>query len=64
MSAFAQMSDVQFAEHLTTELKVAAIPLTPFYGHAPEQKIVRFCFAKKQETLNAAVDNLKQGLSA
>jgi methionine aminotransferase len=64
LSAFAQMSDVQFAEHLTTELKVAAIPLTPFYGHAPEQKIVRFCFAKKQETLNAAVDNLKQGLSA
>ena len=64
LSAFAQLSDVQFAEYLTTELKVAAIPLTPFYEHAPEQKIVRFCFAKKPETLHAALNQLQQGLSA
>ena len=37
---------------------MAAIPLSAFYGDGFDQHIVRFCFAKKDETLNAALERL------
>ncbi len=37
---------------------VAAIPLAPFYRGGFEQRIVRFCFAKRDETLRLALDRL------
>jgi methionine aminotransferase len=47
-----------FCQWLTREVGVAAIPLSAFYGNGFDQKVVRFCFAKKDETLKAALDRL------
>ena len=58
-SAISQDSEAQFAEWLTTELKVAAIPVSAFYAQGKESGIVRFCFAKKDETLNLALARLR-----
>ena len=58
-AAISQDSEAQFAEWLTTELKVAAIPVSAFYAEAKESGIVRFCFAKKDETLNLALERLR-----
>ena len=58
-SAISQDSEAQFAEWLTTELKVAAIPVSAFYAQSKESGIVRFCFAKKDETLNLALARLR-----
>lgn len=46
-----QMTDVEFCEWLTKEQGVAAIPVSVFCKNAPEMKLVRFCFAKNDETL-------------
>ncbi len=51
-------SEVEFAEWLTTEIKVAAIPVSAFYRDGKESGIVRFCFAKKDETLALALERL------
>ena len=51
-------SDVAFAERLAREIGVAAIPLSPFYEHPPESKLVRFCFAKREATLAEAAARL------
>jgi methionine aminotransferase len=56
-----QVSDLredEFCKWLTTELGVAAIPLSAFYGSGFDQRVVRFCFAKKDETLNTALERL------
>lgn len=54
-----QMSDTDFAIWLTKEIGVAVIPLSVFYTQAPEkQRLVRFCFAKTEETLAAAAAKL------
>ena len=58
-SAISQASEAQFAEWLTTELKVTAIPVSAFYAQGKESGIVRFCFAKKDETLNLALERLR-----
>lgn len=47
-----------FCQWLTTEIGVAAIPLSAFYGNGFDQRVVRFCFAKKDETLKTALDRL------
>ena len=63
LARFSAMSDVEFAVHLTQHIGVAAIPLSPFYGAPPaDQKLVRFCFAKKEDTLTAALKALQLGL--
>lgn len=56
--AISGMPETAFAEWLTTEIKVAAIPVSPFYRQARESGIVRFCFAKKDETLALALQRL------
>jgi methionine transaminase len=48
----------EFCQWLTREVGVAAIPLSAFYGNGFDQKVVRFCFAKKDETLQAALVRL------
>jgi methionine transaminase len=55
---FADLSERAFAEHLTREIGVAAIPLSAFYHDAVEQQTVRFCFAKKEATLEEAAKRL------
>ena len=57
-SAISELGEVDFCRWLTTEVGVAAIPLSVFYDGGREQRIVRFCFAKKDETLNAALERL------
>ncbi|MDO8776702.1 MAG: pyridoxal phosphate-dependent aminotransferase [Burkholderiaceae bacterium] len=54
------LSEAEFCKWLTVEVGVAAIPLSAFYGQGFDQRIVRFCFAKKDETLNLALEKLKQ----
>jgi len=49
-----------FCQWLTREIGVAAIPLSAFYGDGFDQKVVRFCFAKKDETLRAAITRLSR----
>ena len=56
--AVSDMPEVQFAQWLTTELKVAAIPVSAFYTSRKESGIVRFCFAKEDATLQLALDRL------
>ena len=48
----------EFCQWLTREVGVAAIPLSAFYGNGFDQKVVRFCFAKRDETLTAALERL------
>jgi len=52
------LSEADFCQWLTREVGVAAIPLSAFYGNGFDQKVVRFCFAKKDETLQAALAQL------
>jgi methionine transaminase len=52
--------DLVFARRLTIELGVAAIPLSPFYAEPPAQRLVRFCFCKRSETLDAAAERLQR----
>ncbi len=52
------LSETEFCKWLTSEIGVAAIPLSAFYGNGFDQRVVRFCFAKKDETLNAALERL------
>jgi methionine aminotransferase len=56
--AISQATEAEFAEWLTGEIKVAAIPVSAFYQTGKESGIVRFCFAKKDETLRLALDRL------
>jgi methionine aminotransferase len=53
------LDDTEFARWLTTERGVACIPISAFYGSPPPgQRLVRFCFAKREETLAAAIERL------
>jgi methionine aminotransferase len=53
------MPDMEFAQWLTKEHGVATIPVSVFYRNKKDDKLIRFCFAKKEETLNDAVARLK-----
>jgi len=57
-SAVSDLPDTAFCEWLTTEVGVAAIPLSAFYRVAPPLRVARFCFAKRDETLDAALARL------
>ncbi len=52
------LGEAEFCKWLTTEIGVAAIPLSAFYGSGFDQQVVRFCFAKKDETLQLALERL------
>lgn len=57
-SALSDLSDVEFCRWLTIEHKVAAIPVSVFYEQKQDNKVIRFCFAKKEETLIEAASRL------
>ncbi|RZA00011.1 MAG: aminotransferase class I/II-fold pyridoxal phosphate-dependent enzyme [Sphingobacteriaceae bacterium] len=50
--------DTDFAIRLTREAGVASIPVSVFYSQGTDHHVLRFCFAKAQETLDKAVDRL------
>ena len=52
------LPEADFCKWLTSEIGVAAIPLSAFYGDGFDQHVVRFCFAKKDETLQSALQRL------
>jgi len=58
-SKISDESDLVFAKRLATEHGVATIPLSPFYQDPPPgQHLIRFCFAKEDETLDNAIEKL------
>ncbi|WP_399697440.1 pyridoxal phosphate-dependent aminotransferase [Xenophilus sp.] len=58
ISAVSDLHEAEFCQWLTAEIGVAAIPLSAFYGDGFDQRVVRFCYAKKDETLRAALERL------
>lgn len=52
--------DKEFAIRLTREAGVAAIPVSAFYSDGKDNKVLRFCFAKKASTLESAVERLRK----
>ena len=52
--------DADFAIRITREYGVAAIPVSVFYKSGKDDKVVRFCFSKKKETLEQAVERLRK----
>jgi len=57
-AAISDDTEEAFCRRLTRETGVAAIPLSAFYPGGFEQRIVRFCFAKKDATLALALERL------
>jgi len=52
--------DTEIAIRLTKELKVASIPVSVFYNNRIDNKVLRFCFAKSEETIKRGADILNQ----
>ena len=50
--------DTDFVKRITREAGVAAIPVSVFYRHHIDNSIIRFCFAKEEETLKRAAERL------
>lgn len=59
-SAISDKNDIEFSEYLTKEIGVAVIPLSPFYSSEYQGKIIRICFAKRDEILNQASIKLNE----
>ena len=57
-SAISAEPDTVFSARLTREHKVASIPVSVFYNKAPDEKVIRFCFAKHDDTLLEAANIL------
>ncbi len=53
-SGISDKSELEFARRLVEDHKIAAIPVAPFYQNHDNHKVLRFCFAKKEETLREA----------
>jgi methionine aminotransferase len=52
------LPDMEFAQWLTKECGVATIPISAFYRDKKDDKLIRFCFAKKEETITEAINRL------
>jgi methionine aminotransferase len=52
------MSSMEMAMHLTKSIGVATIPVSAFYQNGEDDQVLRFCFAKKEETLSTAAERL------
>lgn len=57
-SAITEKHDVDFAKHLTKVFKIASIPLSVFNENNKDDKVLRFCFAKTDDTLIKAAEIL------
>jgi methionine transaminase len=63
-SGISNMPEMDFARRLTMDFGVAAIPPSVFYHRGDDHKVLRFCFAKKEETLLAAAERLNAVIQA
>lgn len=59
-SGISDEPDTAFARRMTTELGVAAIPVSVFYSDGRDDKVIRLCFAKREETLERAGERLRR----
>lgn len=59
-TAVSSLPDVEFARWLTREHGVAVIPVSVFYREPPDVRLVRFCFAKENATLDTAAERLSR----
>lgn len=59
-SSISDENDVMFAERLVHEYKIASIPVSVFYNSPLDEKVLRFCFAKKEQTLEEAAKILSK----
>jgi methionine transaminase len=57
--ALSDAGDLEFADRLIREAKIATIPLSPFYALPPRMTLLRLCIAKRDETLAAAAERLR-----
>jgi methionine aminotransferase len=57
-SSFTDAPDIDFARKLTIDYGVASIPISVFYNHKTDNKVLRFCFAKNDDTLRKAAEIL------
>ena len=57
-SAISNQSDVAFCQELTVKHGVAAIPISVFNANAHDARLIRFCYAKTDETLQEAIEKL------
>jgi methionine transaminase len=57
-SKISDAPDVEFSQWLTKEAGVAVIPVSVFHHDGLDHRVIRFCFAKKEETLRAAAERL------
>ncbi|QWD63295.1 pyridoxal phosphate-dependent aminotransferase [Polynucleobacter sp. MWH-UH2A] len=55
----AKLNEADFCKWLTTEVGVAAIPVSAFYEEPTESGVIRFCFAKQEQTLSLALEHLQ-----
>ncbi|MDC8104315.1 methionine aminotransferase [Chryseobacterium sp. PTM-20240506] len=53
-------NDFDFASELTVTHKVASVPFSSFYKNKMNENVIRLCFAKKEETLERAIENLSK----
>jgi methionine transaminase len=56
--ALSQSNDVEFADRLIREARIATIPLSPFYADPPPMTLLRLCVAKREDTLKMAAERL------
>lgn len=59
-SRISEETDKDFAIRITKEFGVATIPVSAFYKKGTDNKVVRFCFSKKKDTLEEAVERLSK----
>jgi methionine aminotransferase len=59
-SEVSSLNDVDFSRRLTTDYGVATIPISVFYQSPPTARLIRFCFAKQQATLDEAAQRLSR----
>lgn len=57
--AISGLPDVRMAEELTKKHKIASVPVSVFYQDKTDNNLLRFCFAKQEQTLDRAIDILR-----
>jgi aminotransferase len=60
ISGFDFKNDIDFTNYLIREIGVTGVPGSSFYSNDLGDQMIRFCFCKKDETLNAAAENLQK----
>lgn len=58
-SALSDLPETEFAQKMVVDYGVAVIPVSVFYERPRDARVVRFCFAKRDETLRAALERLQ-----